>query len=73
MADRGISFAGDGSMDVSDKMPQAPKSGSLSSGGPISGGPESNQGMSTSSDSISNGEGMPPKGGNMFKSPVGEW
>lgn len=51
-----------GSEEVSSTMPKDLDSRSLSEGGPIVGGPESNRGMSTSDFSICNGEGSVPMG-----------
>lgn len=61
MADRGIDFAGNGAQDVGG-MPKELESRSLSEGGPISGGPETNKGMSTDNLSISNSAGECPRG-----------
>lgn len=67
MADRGISFAGNGMDDVSmDKM-STTQGKSLSSGGPISGGPESNPGMTTDSVKPDNWMDTPPKGQGTIK------
>ena len=44
MAERGISFAGNGGDDVSSSMPKALPTGSLGNGGPIMAGPETNRG-----------------------------
>ena len=58
----GISFTGDGDQDVGSSMPTELKSGSLSNGGPISGGPDTNEGMSTDNFSVSNTIGEVPSG-----------
>ena len=62
MSDRGISFTGDGAQDVGG-MPAGLPTGSLSEGGPIKGGPESNMGMTSSSESVSNTIGGTMTGG----------
>lgn len=61
MSDKGISFVGDGGDDISGSMKDIP-SCSLSEGGPISGGPDSNKGMSTDNFSVNNEEGKVPGG-----------
>lgn len=68
MADRGVSFAGDGMKDVDMNNPNAGfASKSLSSGGPVSGGPESNPGMTTDSMKPDNWLDTPPTGSGSVK------
>ena len=61
MADRGIDFTPD--LGDSGQMPKDIPTGSLSEGGPIKGGPDTNRGASTGSTDISNGMGTPSTGG----------
>jgi len=66
MADRGVSFAGEGGKDVGDSMPRALPTGSLGAGGPVDGPPDTNKGMSADAPTNPKGGnvvGMPEKGG----------
>jgi len=64
MAKDGVSFAGDGSKEVSDKMPESMNQSAMgSSGGPVTGGPDSNKGAQAPSESIKQTFGEMPKDG----------
>jgi len=41
----GVKFAGSGSADISNEMPKALPTESMSKGGPVEGGPDTNEGM----------------------------
>jgi hypothetical protein len=62
MSDRGVTFAGNGRMDVGDGGMKNEKSGGMQSGGPLKSPEGSEQGMSASGE-IVNIEGSVPSGG----------
>jgi hypothetical protein len=67
----GVTFAGNGGMDVGDGSMPGQKSGSLSSGGPLVSPKGSEQGM-IAPEGIVNNEGSVPSGGSI-QSPVTDW
>jgi hypothetical protein len=63
MADKGVSFAGDGDKDISGSAPKALPTGSLGANGPVMGPPETNKGMTSDVPvNPSQNAGMVPKG-----------
>lgn len=75
MADRGITFAGDGKMDVTmDKSGTVKSTSGLPSGGPVKGPPETNTGASTDAPvkpANAMGGGKPSGGNIKFAGDVG--
>lgn len=74
MADKGVSFAGDGMKDISGSAPKALPTGSLGANGPVQGPPSTNMGKTTDvPTNPSQNAGMVPKGsGVQFAGDVGK-
>jgi len=69
---QGVSFAGDGKKDVSDKMPGYMGDMGMSSGGPVMGPPETNKGA-TAPETLKQTEEMPQGNANIkFAGDIGK-